>query len=120
MKYKDLCSKCADNPDNFLPGEVYNMVSPEECPRCKERWTVRLAMTSWLMVVFGSAITVLYMLQVSHGFSERIGVPVEVCNYAWILGIILALWFLTSTAGKFLARKAGMIEETTNTKEWDL
>lgn len=119
MKYNKLCDKCAENPDYFKPGEVYVSVPGSECPRCRERWTVRLAMVSSLMMVEGGIITGLYLLQVSYKWGLKFGIEAPVCNFMWVMGIVLLIWFMTSALGKWFARKIGLIEETTNTGEWD-
>ena len=109
MKYDKLCEKCANDPDAYVGGTLYTIVPPEECPRCKTREAVRFAMASWLMMILGSAVTLLYALKLSYGIAGKIGIDNSVCNFTWILLLSIAFWAMTSSIGKWVAKKLGII-----------
>ena len=120
MKYKSLCEECLKDSRNYLPGEVYVITDEREtCPRCKEKWMVRTAMATWYMIVLGSAISLLFAVFWSYGFMNGSIFSVGMCNFVWIMILVTCFWFVTSSLGKWMAKKFGFLEGVEATKEWD-
>lgn len=100
---KSLCDKCAKETGRSL----VVIVPSEECPRCKTNATVRLASATWLFYIMAMAIAVLLMYQWSLG---ALGLSNEQCTFSWLLLFIILFWLMTSSFGKYVARKMGLIE----------
>lgn len=98
-----MCDKCAKESPPPQPVEI---VPPEECSRCRTKWKVRMAEASWLIYILSMTITVLFLYDWTKG---TMGIPVSVCNFAWIMAFALMFWSLTSSFGKYVARKSGML-----------
>ena len=120
MIFKKLCEECAKDANNYVPGEVYIILDDQEvCPRCREKWVVRLAMASWYMMVLGSSISLIFAIVWSYDFGRVVGLSPDVCNFIWIIILVTCFWFVTTSLGKWVAKKFGLLSGVKSTKEWD-